>query len=134
MRYFMSMTMRMSGRVSALALAVAGIGLYAAFAHAVVERRREMAIRLALGAPPIRVFAMVLREALTLAGIGVVIGAAAAMAAGRWLSALLFEVAPSDPIVLATAGGAMLIVAACATLLPARSAAKSDPHALLREA
>src|SRR6185436_17593061 len=70
---------------SALALGVAAVGLYAAFAHAVGERRHEMAIRLAIGAKPSGVLTMVLREALTLAGAGVVAGCIGAMIAGRWI-------------------------------------------------
>ena len=75
---------------------------------------------------------MVLREAVTLAGIGVVIGCACAVAMGRWTASLLFETAPSDPIVLASVAGVMLTVAVGATLLPARTASKSDPSVLLK--
>jgi predicted permease len=120
------------GWFSALALGVAAIGLYAAFAHAVAERRREMAIRLAIGAQPARVLAMVLREALTLAAIGTVCGSAAAMLAGRGIQSLLFGTTPSDPIVLGAAAAVMLIVAAAATIVPARAAARVDPNSLLR--
>ena len=120
------------GLFSALALGVAAVGLYASFAHAVAERRREMAIRLAIGARPGGVLVMVLREALTMAGVGVAAGAVAAMIAGRWIQSLLFETAPSDPVVLASAAALMFIVAAGATLLPARSASKADPNVLLR--
>jgi putative ABC transport system permease protein len=117
---------------SSLALAVAAIGLYAAFAHAVAERRAEMAIRLAIGARPIGIVRMVLREALVVAAIGAVAGCAAAAVAGRWLESLLFETAPSNPLVLGSAAAAMLIIAFAATLLPARSASKADPNVLLR--
>ena len=117
---------------SALALGVAAIGLYASFAHAVAERRREMAIRLAVGARPSGLVRLVLREALTMAGVGVVVGGVTAVVAGRWIQSLLFETTPSDPLVLASAAGLMLIVAAAATLLPARTASKADPNVLLR--
>jgi putative ABC transport system permease protein len=117
---------------SSLALAVAAIGLYAAFAHAVAERRAEMAIRLAIGARPIGIVRMVLREALVVAAIGAVAGCAAATVAGRRLESLLFETAPSNPLVLGSAAAAMLIIAFAATLLPARSASKADPNVLLR--
>lgn len=117
---------------SALALGVAAMGLYAAFAHAVAERRREMAIRLAIGARPGGVLTMVLREASVMAGAGIATGAAIAILAGRWVQVLLFETAPSDPLLLASAAAVMLIVAFAATLWPARSASKADPNILLR--
>jgi predicted permease len=117
---------------SALALGLAAIGLFAAFAHAIVERRREMAIRLAIGAQPGGVIRMLLGEALILAGAGVVCGSLAAVAAGRWMQTLLFETVPSDPLVLGSAAFIMLGVAAAATLQPARAASRSDPNALLR--
>jgi hypothetical protein len=118
--------------LSALALGVAAMGLYAAFAHAVAERRREMAIRLAIGARPGGVLTMVLREAIVMAGTGIVTGAAIAILAGRWVQLLLFETAPSDPLLLASAAAVMLTVAFGATLWPARVASKADPNILLR--
>jgi hypothetical protein len=120
------------GWFSALALGVAAIGLYAAFAHAVAERRREMAIRLAIGALPRRVMTMVLREAVVLASIGIVCGAAAAVVAGRWVQSLLFGTTPSDPVVLVSAAAVMLLVAAGATIVPARAASRVDPNTLLK--
>jgi putative ABC transport system permease protein len=120
------------GLFSALALAVAAVGLYAAFAYAVAERRREMAIRMAVGARPARVLAMVLREALLLAATGVVLGCASAVVAGRWVQSLLFGTEPSDLLVLGSAAVAMLVVAAVSTWWPARSASRADPSVLLR--
>jgi predicted permease len=117
---------------SALALGVAAVGLYASFAHLVAERRREMAIRLAIGAEPGGVLLMILRESMTLAGIGVICGSVAAVVGGRWIQSLLFATTPSDPIVLVSAAMVMLVVAAGATLLPARTASKVDPNTLLR--
>jgi putative ABC transport system permease protein len=117
---------------SALALGVAAIGLYAAFAHAVGERRREMAIRLAIGAKPSGVLTMILRESLTLAAVGIVVGCIGTAIAGRWIQSLLFGTAPSNPLVLSAAALVMLIVAAGATWLPARAASKVEPRDLLR--
>ena len=117
---------------SALALAVGAVGLYAAFAHAVTVRRHEMAIRIAIGARPIGVIGMILREALRLAGAGVVVGWIAAIAGGRWLESLLFDTSRADPIVLGAAAAVMLTVAVVATLLPARAASRAEPSALLR--
>lgn len=117
---------------SALALAVASVGLYAAFAHAVGERRREMAIRVAVGARPAGILRMILRESLTLAATGSIAGCLAAVFAGRWLESLLFGTQPSDPLVLGGAALAMLVVAVLATIRPARTAATADPAALLK--
>lgn len=120
------------GLFSALAVLVASIGLYATFAYAVAERRREMAIRLAIGARPGALLTMVLREAIVLAAIGAVGGCAAAVGAGRLIASLLYGTTPSNPLVLSAAAVAMIVVASLATLLPARNAAKSDPSVLLR--
>jgi len=120
------------GLFSALALGVGAVGLYAAFAYAVAVRRREMAIRLALGARPGRVVMLVLREALVLVSLGVVAGCAAAVIGGRWLQSLLYDTSRTDPIVLGGAALVMLVTALLATLLPARTASKADPASLLR--
>jgi predicted permease len=117
---------------SALAVAVAAMGLYAAFAHAVVERRQEMAIRVAVGASSGMVVAMILREALRLSAVGIVIGTAGGLIAGRSVQSILFGIVPADPLVLGGAAAAMLIVVAIATSLPARTASRADPNALLR--
>jgi predicted permease len=120
------------GMFSLLAMAVAALGLYAAFAHAVAIRIREMAIRVAIGASPAKVVLMILREASRLSGLGIVAGALAAALGGRSLQSVLFGFVPGDPIVLAAAGLAMLLVVLTATWLPARRAARVEPSVLLR--
>jgi hypothetical protein len=117
---------------SVLALSVSGVGLYAVFAHVIAERRREMAIRIAIGAHPARVVRMILRDACRSAAAGVVCGSALAVVAGRWLQSMLVGTVPSDPLVLAAAGFLMLIVAGLATFIPARTASRADPTLLLR--
>jgi putative ABC transport system permease protein len=117
---------------SGLALIVSAVGLYAAFAHAVGERRREMAIRIAIGAVPRGVLLMILREAAALAAVGVVFGCVIAAVGGRWIQAMLFGTTATDPIVLGGASIVMLIVAITAVFLPARQAASADPSTLLR--
>lgn len=116
----------------ALALVVGAIGLYAAFTHAVALRRREMAIRLAIGARPPGVVTLVLREALSVAAAGIVLGIFMAFAGGRWLQSLLFQTSGADPLIMGTAAAVMLAVAVMATLLPARHASRADPATLLR--
>jgi predicted permease len=120
------------GLFSALALCVGAVGLYAAFSHAVAVRRREMAIRIAIGARPRGVIAMILGEALRLAAAGIVTGWIAAVIGGRWLESLLFDTSRADPLVLGSAAAVMLAVAVIATVLPARAASRANPASLLR--
>ncbi len=127
-----SMGTRLLGLFSTLALAVAAIGIFAAFAHAVAERRREMAIRLAVGARPAEVLGMVLGEALFVAAGGVAIGGFSAVLGARGMRSMLFATEPFDPLVIAASSGLMLLMAALATFAPAREASKLDPSVLLR--
>jgi hypothetical protein len=120
------------GLFSALALIVGAVGLFAAFSHAVTLRRREMAIRIAIGARPRGVVVMILREALLVAGAGVIAGCAAAAIAGRWLQSVLYGTSSTDPLVLGSAAALMLAVALLATMLPARFASRANPTSLLR--
>jgi ABC-type antimicrobial peptide transport system permease subunit len=115
-----------------LAMAVAALGLYAAFAHAVAIRIREMAVRIAIGASPAKVARMILLDASRLATIGIAVGALGASLGGRSLQSILFGFVPGDPVVLATAGAAMLFVVLAATWLPARRASRVEPSVLLR--
>jgi len=94
---------------SGLALVVAAVGLYAAFAHSVGERRREMAVRIAIGARPGGVLLMILREATMLAFGGILCGSVAAMIAARWVQSMLFGTSGSDPLVLGAAAALMLL-------------------------
>jgi ABC-type antimicrobial peptide transport system permease subunit len=80
----------------------------------------------------VRVLTLVLREALVLASSGVAAGWLVAVVGGGWLQALLYDTSRTDPLVLGSAGLLMLAIAAAATLIPARSAARADPAALLR--
>jgi putative ABC transport system permease protein len=116
----------------ALAGVTAAVGLYAAFAHAVAIRRREMAIRLAIGATAASVRRLVVRDALVLTVAGAVAGASGALLAGRSMGALLYGIDGADPWVLGAAILAMLAIAWLATLIPAVSASRSDPNMLLR--
>src|SRR6185369_13634126 len=102
------------------------------FSHAVALRRREMAIRIAIGARPRGVIAMILGEALRLAGAGIIAGWIATVIGGRWLESLLFDTSRADPLILGSAAALMLGVAAIATLLPARAASRANPASLLR--
>jgi putative ABC transport system permease protein len=117
---------------AAIAVALAAIGVYGVLAYLVAQRRREIGVRLAIGASPSDVVWLFVREgaALTLIGLGA--GLAGALAAGRWISALLFGVTSADPATLAIVVCALAGAAACATYLPARRAAGVDPNEALR--
>jgi predicted permease len=117
--------------VAALVLAVTGV--YAMLAFTVVERRREIAVRQALGADGARIARLVLLNGLTLTVAGVAAGAIAAFAASRLLSSLLYGVAPTDPLTFAAASSVLILSALLACLLPARQAMRLDAIAVLRE-
>ena len=121
------------GAFAAIGLVLAVTGVYAMLAHTVSERRREIAVRLALGASGSRIVRLVLQSGLWLSLAGIVLGAAAAAAATRVLSRLLYGVAPTDPLTFAAAALALLAAAALACYLPARQAARVDPVSILRD-
>ena len=115
-----------------LALLLAALGLYGVIAHSVAQRTREMGVRVALGARTRDVVGLVMRESLRIVAVGVVLGVMAALAAGRWISPLLFEVSPRDPIVLAAVVVTLLAVALLASWIPAVRAARVEPGVALR--
>ena len=126
-------TMGLLSVFAALALALGGIGTYGLVAHAATERRREMGVRIAVGARPKHVLGLVLREGAGSLGAGLLIGAAAAAYGTRWLGSLLYETRPDDPVAL---GSAVLTVVAAGLLAaagPAWRAARTDPNVALRE-
>jgi ABC-type antimicrobial peptide transport system permease subunit len=122
----------LSGCFGGLAIMLAAIGLYGVMAYMVVRRTNEIGIRMALGAVPLRILTMVVREAATLLGIGLAIGLALALLAGKSAATLLYGLKPHDPAILAAASVGLALVAFAATLLPARRAAHLDPMTALR--
>ncbi|HSC28003.1 MAG TPA: ABC transporter permease [Vicinamibacterales bacterium] len=114
------------------ALLLASIGLYGVLAFSVSQRTREIAVRLALGAPRGDVLRLTVREGMTLVAIGLVIGAIGAAAATRLLRATLFETSVYDPLTFATVPLLLGFVALAASCLPARRAAAVDPIIALR--
>jgi putative ABC transport system permease protein len=117
----------------ALALIMACVGLYGVLAYSVEQRRRELGIRLALGAAPGSVQRLVLGEGLKLTTLGIVGGLAGGIALTRVLETLLYEVSPNDPAVLAAVAALLLTIAAAACYLPARRATRVDPAIVLRD-
>jgi putative ABC transport system permease protein len=116
-----------------LALLLAALGTYGVLSYLVAERRRDIGIRLALGAERRDVLAQVMKQGLLLAGIGIAIGLAGAFALNRLLAALLFGVAPTDPSATAAAVAAMALAAAAACWLPAWRASRLNPIVVLRD-
>jgi predicted permease len=122
----------LSGFFGVLAALLAAIGLYGVMAYAVARRTREIGIRMALGAQPVSILWLVMRETLRLVGMGLIIGLSAALACTRVISRLLFGLTPTDPPTIAIAALLMLAVAVLAGYLPARRAARVDPLVALR--
>jgi predicted permease len=116
----------------AIALALAGIGVYGVISYGVAQRTQEIGIRMALGARHRDVLTMVVRHGALLAGIGLVVGLAGALALSRLLSSLLFRVSPTDPPTFAAGIGVLSAAAVLAAALPARRAARTDPVVALR--
>jgi hypothetical protein len=116
----------------ALALTLAGVGLYGVIAYGVAQRRQEIGVRLALGASTIHVVRLVVGDGLRLVVVGVLFGSAVALFASRWVAALLFQESPSDPVVYTIVATVLLVVAVLATAGPAAGAARVDPNVALR--
>ena len=121
------------GVFAALALVMAVVGLYAVVAFSVAQRTHELGIRVALGAQRRDVIGLVLRQGVTLVGIGILIGIAGAWALTRVLTTLLYEVKPTDPLTFVAVPVLLIAVAILACWLPARQAARVDPITALRD-
>lgn len=116
-----------------LALGLASIGLYGIMAYSVGLRKREIGVRMALGAARESVVRLILKQGMSLVLTGVTIGFAAAMATGRLLGRMLYGIGAGDPISVAGAACVLLAIALVACYLPARAASRLDPLAALRE-
>jgi putative ABC transport system permease protein len=126
------LTARLTGIFAAVALALAAIGVYAVVAYAVGRRTREFGVRMALGATRTSVVWLALGEALRPVLAGSVLGLALTVAGSRFLQTFLFDVSAIDPVALAGAVLALVLVAAGAAWFPARRASRLDPVAALR--
>jgi putative ABC transport system permease protein len=121
------------GAFAAVAAFLAALGLYGVLAHAVTQQRREIGIRMALGARSRDVVSHVLGKALSMVLIGLALGLAGAFALTRLVQSLLFEVSALDPLALTGACISMALIGLLAGLLPASRAAGVEPMAVLRE-
>jgi putative ABC transport system permease protein len=127
----LSMQLMIFFGLAALLLAVTG--LYGVLSYVVNQRRREVGIRIALGAQPLQVIELVARQGLLPVALGIAIGLGVAMAAARLLTARLYEMSPKDPLVYVLVTGCLILTAIAATAVPARRAATVDPAIALRD-
>jgi putative ABC transport system permease protein len=121
------------GAFAGLALLLAAVGTYGVLSYMVAERRREIGIRLALGADHSRVMRQIMRQGLVLTAVGLVAGVAGALGLNRLLASLLFGVQPTDAMTMAAVVGTITMVAAVACWVPAWRASRLDPNVVLRE-
>jgi predicted permease len=123
----------LGGFFGVVALVLAAIGLYGVMSQSVTRRTREIGIRMALGAEARRVLWLVLRDVMVMVSIGVVVGAAVALALTKYTESMLYGVRAQDPWTFAAAGLILLAVTAMAGFLPARRATRVEPMRALRE-
>ncbi|MEO7412353.1 MAG: ABC transporter permease [Opitutaceae bacterium] len=123
---------QLAGFFGALALILAGLGLYGLLSYGVAQRTREIGVRMALGARAGDVLALVVGEGMKLAGFGLLAGVALALAGAQFTAKLLYGVAPADPLTFTAVIVVLLAVALVAAWLPARRATKVDPMIALR--
>jgi putative ABC transport system permease protein len=127
-----SFTLVMLAIAGGMALLLGIVGIYGVISYSVSQRRREIGIRIALGAQRNTLKAMVVRQGMVLAGIGVVFGLAATAILTRIMSSFLFEISPLDPFTYCAVSASLLAAAALASYLPAHRASAVDPSAALR--
>jgi predicted permease len=127
-----SFALALLGIAGAMALILAIVGVYGVLAYAVGQRRREVSIRLALGAEPGTLQWLFIRKGLILDCVGGVIGLALAGGLSRWISSLLFGITPFDPLTYVASGALIAAAVMAASYIPARQAASADPMETLR--
>ena len=115
-----------------VAVTLASVGLYGVVSHGVTERTHEIGVRMALGAETRHVLGLVVRQGLSMACIGTVLGVAGTLALSRWIQGLLFGITATDPGTLAAVAVTLLVVATLACYIPAWRATRVDPTTALR--
>jgi predicted permease len=127
------LSMTLLGVFAGIALLLASVGIYGVMAYSVVQRTREMGLRMALGAKQSDVLALVLRQGMTLVLSGVAIGVVCALAITRVMASQLYSVRPTDPVTFVSVAVLLASIALVATLVPAWRATMVDPTVALRE-
>jgi ABC-type antimicrobial peptide transport system permease subunit len=122
----------MLGTFALLAVVLSAVGIYGVVASFVGQRTSEIGVRMALGATRLQVIAIVLGQSIAPVGTGLIVGLMSAIALGRFVEGLLFEVSPLDPLMLASAVVSLALVAGAACAIPAGRAARIDPVTALR--
>jgi putative ABC transport system permease protein len=115
-----------------LALLVAALGLYSVMSYSVVQRTREFGIRSALGASGRQIVRSVLNDGLRVVAVGMFLGAAIALAGGRFIAPMLYQTSARDPMVFLVVAGTLLVASVVAVVVPARRATRVDPLEALR--
>ena len=123
----------LAGGFAVLAILLSGIGLYGVMSYQVTRRRQEFGVRMAIGAAPASVTRLILRQAGLIIAVGLILGLAGALASGRLIAALLYDVSPTDALSIAAAAVFLSGVTVLAGFIPARRAARIDPTIALRE-
>jgi putative ABC transport system permease protein len=121
------------GVFALVALALASVGLYGVVAHSVARRTQEIGVRMSLGARPVDVMALVIRQGMRPVMAGAVVGAGGTFAVGNGLKTFLFNVAPTDPATFLGVALVLVSVSLAACWLPARRASRVDPLIALRD-
>ena len=119
--------------MAALAVLLAAVGTYGVMSYVVGQRTNEIGIRMALGARPVEILAMVLRQAFLLVMIGIIVGWGGAAGGAKAMQSLLFHVPPFDPVTYASVSGMLAVVALAACWIPVRRAMRVDPMVALRD-
>jgi putative ABC transport system permease protein len=125
-------SMKVLALFAVIALLLAALGIYSVTAYSTQQRRREIGVRMALGADTAEIRRMVIREAMRTALFGLVLGLCASWLTGRLLTTLVYRVSPHDPVTLASVSAVLLAIGLLASYLPVRAATKGDPSLTLR--
>ncbi len=125
-------TLLLLGCCAGLAVLLAAVGIYAVMSYTIAERTREIGVRIALGARPVNVMVLIVKQGGVVTAIGLAAGLALSLIFGRVLQTLLYGITPHDPVTLIAAAGLLALIALAAMLGPALKAAQSDPIAAIR--